>query len=74
MASLLGLSAAMMERGSPRGEAKGWMGNGKGGESKGKPGKEIDGLTKEQRKQRDAEALQAKIAAKKAAKEGAAKK
>ena len=41
---------------------------------KGKPGKEIDGLTKEQRKQRDAEALQAKIAAKKAAKEGAAKK
>ncbi len=38
---------------------------------KGKSAKEVDGLTKEQRQMRDAEALQAKIAAKKAAKEAA---
>jgi len=36
---------------------------------KGKTAKEVDGLTKDQRLKRDAEALQAKIAAKKAAKE-----
>eukprot|EP00212_Chloropicon_laureae_P006813 CAMPEP_0197493338 /NCGR_PEP_ID=MMETSP1311-20131121/21230_1 /TAXON_ID=464262 /ORGANISM="Genus nov. species nov., Strain RCC856" /LENGTH=59 /DNA_ID=CAMNT_0043038569 /DNA_START=59 /DNA_END=238 /DNA_ORIENTATION=+ len=36
---------------------------------KGKSAKELDGLTAAQRKQRDAEALQAKVAAKKAAKE-----
>ena len=38
---------------------------------KGQSAKDKDGLTKDQRMKRDAEALQAKIAAKKAAKEAA---
>lgn len=41
---------------------------------KGQSATEKDGLTKAQRQQRDAEALQKKVAAKKAAKEAAGKK